>query len=109
MNLPKTLEEIANSVNGNIISLHGGRFVSWLVAKELDKQGIDEIIITDSNPWIERVTVDNLQEELNATVRIGHCNDRDSGYIAKESIITTTIPKIHNAIKAKIPHAINII
>ena len=89
--------------------MHGGRFVSWLVAKELDKNGIDEIIITDSDPWVEKVTVENLQEELNATVHIGHCNDRESGYVAKESIITTTIPKIHNSIKSKIPNAVNII
>ena len=109
MNLPKTLEEITNSINGDIVSLHSGRFVSWLVARELDKMGVDEIIITDSNPWVEKVTASNLQEELNASVHIGHCNDRNSGYIAKESIITTTIPQIHNAIKSKIPNAINII
>ena len=109
MHLPKTLDEIANSVNGSTVSLHGGRFVSWLVAKELDKKGVEEIIITDSNPWIEKVTVDNLQEELNATVIKGHADDESAGTIAKESIVTTTIPQIHNAIRSKIPHAVNII
>ena len=109
MYLPKTLEEIADSINGNSVSLHGGRFVSWLVAKELDKKGVEEIIITDSNPWVEKVSVENLQEELNATIIQGHADDKNAGHIAKESIVTTTIPQIHNAIKSKIPHAINII
>ena len=79
------------------------------IPKELDNKGIDEIIITDSNPWVEKVTVENLQEELNATVIKGHADDKSAGTIAKESIVTTTIPQIHNAIRSKIPHAVNII
>lgn len=109
MNIPISLEEISNKINGDSVSLHGGRFISWLVAKELDKKGVEEIIITDSDPWVEKVSVNNLQEELNATIIPGHKDDKSVGLIAKESVITTTIPKIHNAIKSKIPHAINII
>ena len=109
MNLPFSLDEITSQVKGDSVSLHGGRFVSWIVAKELDSKGIDEIIITDSNPWVEKVSVNNLQEELNATIIQGHADDKSVGNIANESIITTTIPQIHNIIKSKIPHAINII
>ena len=109
MNLPISLDEIAAKINGDSVSLHGGRFVSWLVAKELDKKGVDEIIITDSNPWVEKVSVENLQEELKATIIQGHADDKAVGRIAKESVITTTIPKIHNIISSKIPHALNII
>ena len=109
MFLPKSLDDVANSVNGSTVSLHGGRFVSWLLAKELDQKGIDEIIITDSNPWVEEVTVNNLQDELNATVIRGHQDDSSSGTIAKESVITTTIPQINNIIQKKIPHAISLL
>ena len=109
MNLPFSLDEITSQVKGDSVSLHGGRFVSWIVAKELDRKGIDEIIITDSNQWVEKVSVNNLQEELNATIIQGHADDKSVGNIANESIITTTIPQIHNIIKSKIPHAINII
>ena len=82
----------------------GKSSVARRVAKELDKKGIDEIIITDSNPWVEQVSVDNLQEDLNATIIRGHADDKGAGKIAKESIVTTTIPQIHNAIKSKIPY-----
>lgn len=60
INLKHDLNSIAESVNGSSVALLGGRFISWVIAKELDKQ-VDEIIISDVDPWIQNVTVDNLR------------------------------------------------
>lgn len=36
--LKHTLNDLINLVEGTTVSLHGGRFVSWVIAKELDKK-----------------------------------------------------------------------
>lgn len=109
LKIPITLEELGNKLTKDTISIHGGRFTSWSIAKELDSNGVDEIIITDIDPWVEEVTVNNLQEELNATIIRGNQDDKTSSNNAKESVIATTIPNITRLINKKIPSAINIL
>lgn len=51
--LKHTLNDIVNLAEGNTIALHGGRFISWVIASKLDKH-VDEIIISDvdNGYWI---------------------------------------------------------
>ena len=107
INLKHDLNSIAESVNGSSVALLGGRFISWVIAKELDKQ-VDEIIISDVDPWIQNVTVDNLQEELDATIIKGD-GDVNSSEKSDDTIITSTIPNISNKILNKVPDAINLV
>ncbi len=67
LTLKNDLNDIVNSVNGNSVALLGGRFLSWIIANELDKQ-VDEIIISDADPWVQHITVKNLQDALDATI-----------------------------------------
>lgn len=108
MILQKNMNDINNEVNGDSVALLGGRFVSWLIAKELDKKGIEEIIISDTDSWVENTTVNNLQEELNATVIKGNGNDKESAKTAKDTIITTTVKGISDNIKRNLPDAIDL-
>lgn len=108
MTLQKDMKDIVNKVNGNSATLLGGRFVSWLIAKELDKNGIEEIIISDTDSWVENVTVANLQEELNATIIKGQGKDKESSKMAKDTIITTTAKGISENIKKNLPKSIDL-
>ncbi|MGN0093745.1 MAG: FeGP cofactor biosynthesis family protein, partial [Methanobrevibacter sp.] len=107
INLKHDLNSIVESVNGSSVALLGGRFISWVIAKELDKQ-VDEIIISDVDPRIQNVTVDNLQEELDATIIKGD-GDVNSSEKSDDTIITSTIPNISNKILNKVPDAINLV
>ncbi len=105
--LKHTLDEIVDSVNGDSVALLGGRFISWVIANELDNQ-VDEIVISDVDPWVQKMTVDNLSDCLNATV-IAADNDKQAANEASSSIITSTVPAISNKILNNIPDALNII
>lgn len=105
--LKYTLNDIVNLVEGNTISLHGGRFISWVLAKELDKH-VDEIIISDVDEWVLNNTVNNLQGELNATI-IAESNDELASSQAEFSIASTTMIPIKNNILKKIPNALPIV
>ena len=48
---------------GDTVALLGGRFVSWAIAIKLDGV-VDNIIISDIDPWVEHVTIDNPRSEL---------------------------------------------
>ena len=85
----------------------GGRFISWVLANELDKY-VDEIIISDTDPWVQKMTVDNLQGAVNATVIAGE-NDKSSASAADDSIITTTVPQISKNILNTVPNAFNLV
>ena len=105
--LKNTIEDAVSSVNGNSVALLGGRFISWVLAKELDKY-VDEIIISDTDPWVQKMTVDNLQGAVNATVIAGE-NDKSSANAADDSIITTTVPQISKNILNTVPNAFNLV
>lgn len=89
------------------MALLGGRFLSWVIANELDKQ-VDEIIISDADPWVQRMTVENLQDALDATIIPGD-GDVNSAKQADSSIISSTVPGISNKILNKVPNAFNIV
>lgn len=105
--LKNTIEDAVNSVNGNSVALLGGRFISWVLANELDKY-VDEIIISDTDPWVQKMTVDNLQGAVNATVIAGE-NDKSSANAADDAIITTTVPQISKNILNTVPNAFNLV
>lgn len=107
LQLKHTLDEIVDSVNGDSVSLHGGRFISWVLAKELEGK-VDEIIISDVDSWVLKNTVDNLQDELNTTIIASEDDekaDKDSDY----SIISTTMIPVKNNILKKVPDAFTIV
>ena len=54
--LKHTLDDIVALADGNTIALHGGRFISWVIANELDKY-VDEIIISDVDEWVLKNSV----------------------------------------------------
>ena len=105
--LKHTLDEIVNLAQGNTIALHGGRFISWVLANELDKN-VDEIIISDVDPWVQNISVNNLQEALNATI-IPAEDDVSAASEADFSIASSTMIPVKNNILKKVPNALTIV
>lgn len=105
--LKHTLNDIVNLTEGNTVSLHGGRFISWVLAKELDKQ-VDEIIISDVDKWVLDNTINNLQDELNATI-IAESDDKVAASQSDFSIASTTMIPIKDNILKKVPNALTIV
>jgi len=87
--------------------LHGGRFISWVIAKELDSQ-VDEIIISDIDDWVLKNTVDNLQDELNATI-IAESDDKAASSAADFSIASSTMIPVKENVLKKVPNALTIV
>ena len=105
--LKHSLDEIVSLADGNTISLHGGRFVSWVIANELDKY-VDEIIISDVDEWVLKNTVDNLQNALNATI-IAESDDKVAAKSANFSIASSTMIPVKENILKKVPNALTIV
>lgn len=106
--IEKTVKDIPGILNGESVALLGGRFVSWAVAKEIDDQ-VDEIIISDADPWVEKATVTNLREELNSNIIAAGSDDEKAAYNSGNSIITSTVPYVVNKISRRIDRAISLI
>ena len=93
---------------GDSIALLGGRFVSWVIAKELESY-VDQITISDVDPWVEKISAENLQSELKANIYKGNSDD-DAAYKNSETaIVCTTIPSISNKISKNLSDAITLI
>ena len=107
IHLKHTLDEIVNLAEGNTIALHGGRFISWVLANELDKH-VDEIIISDVDKWVLDNTVANLQDALNATI-IGETDDKKAADSADFSIASSTMVPVKENVLKKVPNALTII
>ncbi|MDO5824240.1 5,10-methenyltetrahydromethanopterin hydrogenase cofactor biosynthesis protein HmdC [Methanobrevibacter sp.] len=105
--LKHTLNDVVNLTEGNTVSLHGGRFISWVLAKELDKH-VDEIIISDVDKWVLDNTVNNLQDELNATI-IPESDDKVASSQADFSIASSTMIPVKENILKKVPNALTIV
>ena len=105
--LKHTLTDIVNLAEGNTISLHGGRFIAWVIAKELDKQ-VDEIIISDPDEWVLKNTVNNLQDELNATI-IAEPNDKAAASKSDFAIASSTMVPVKESILKNVPNALTIV
>lgn len=93
---------------GRSIALLGGRFVSWVIARELDSF-VDEIHICDRDPWVERVTVDNLQGVLSSTLVSGNSDDKKASLQAETALISSTIPSVVQRIEKSVPGCIPLI
>ena len=104
----RTIQGIHESLTGSSAALIGGRFVSWALARELNKD-IDEIIISDKDPWVEKVTVDILNEELPSTVIGASSDDKSASQNADHTIITSTIPGLVRRISGKLDGSITLI
>ena len=63
---------------------------------------------SDADPWVQRMTVENLQDALDATIIPGD-GDVNSAKQADSSIISSTVPGISNKILNKVPNAFNIV
>ena len=105
--LKHSLDEIVSMADGNTISLHGGRFVSWVIANELDRY-VDEIIISDVDEWVLKNTVDNLQNALNATI-IPESDDKIAAKSADFSIASSTMIPVRENVLKKVPNALTIV
>jgi len=104
----KTIQSIHESLTGSSTALIGGRFVSWALARELNKD-MDEIIISDKDPWVEKVTVDILNEELLSNVIGASSDDKLASRTADHTIITSTIPGLVRRISGKLDGSITLI
>lgn len=77
------------------------------MANELDKN-VDEIIISDVDPWVQNISVNNLQEALNATI-IPAQDDISAAKEADFSIASSTMIPVKNNILKKVPNALTIV
>ena len=107
INLKHTLDEIVNMAEGKTIALHGGRFISWVLAEKLSKQ-VDEIIIADVDKWVLDNTVDNLQNCLDVTI-IGESDDKTAASQADFSIASSTMIPVKENVLRKVPNALTIV
>lgn len=104
----RTIQDIHETMTGSSAALIGGRFVSWALAKQLDND-VDEIIISDADPWVEKVTVEILSKELKPNIIGASSDDIKASENADHTIITSTIPGIVNKISKKLDGSVTLI
>ncbi|MFA0832849.1 MAG: 5,10-methenyltetrahydromethanopterin hydrogenase cofactor biosynthesis protein HmdC [Methanobacterium formicicum] len=104
----RTIQSIHESLTGSSAALIGGRFVSWALARELNND-MDEIIISDKDPWVEKVTVDILNKELSSNVIGASSDDKNASKNADHTIITSTIPGLVRRISGNLDGVITLI
>lgn len=78
---------------GNNVALLGGRFLSWAIAQKLD-DNVDQIIISDIDPWVEKVTTEILRSELKSDIIPAESNDKKAYEVSDTAIICSTIPHL---------------
>ncbi|MCE7699727.1 MAG: 5,10-methenyltetrahydromethanopterin hydrogenase cofactor biosynthesis protein HmdC [Methanobacterium paludis] len=103
-----TTETILERVKGDTVAILGGRFVSWALAKKLDGE-VDEIIISDADPWVESVTVQNMANNLKSTVSGAGSEDIKAYETSDTSIIASTVPSIVEKISKSLEGAVKLI
>lgn len=108
----KTANDIARMANegliGDNVALLGGRFVSWALTRALDGR-VDEITISDADPWVEKVTADNLAPVFRGSIHQAHSDDDAAHKNSDTTIICSTIPEIAQKISRKFDTAIALI
>lgn len=111
VNVNTTVQDIRRMAEegkiGDSVALLGGRFVSWVIAKELDNF-VDEITITDTDPWVEKTSSDNLRSELKSGIIRGNCDDKNAYQNSETTIVCTTIPSVSSGISKKIGNTITV-
>ncbi len=90
------------------VALFGGRFVSWAMAQSLDGL-VDQIIVSDADPWVEKVTVDNLQSTLKTDILPANSNDNEAYNMADTSIISSTIPVLARKLSKNLPGSVTLV
>ena len=105
--LKHTLDEIVGLAEGSTVALHGGRFISWVLAEKLSEQ-VDEIIISDVDKWVLDNTVENLQGCLDITVT-GEIDDKVAADQADFSIASSTMIPVRENVLRKVPNALTIV
>ena len=110
--MQKTVKDIVTLANdgtiGDTVALLGGRFVSWVIARELEGL-VDRVIISDTDPWVEKITVENLRSQIKTDLIRGLSNDQDASGRADTTIICSTIPAISSKISRDIKNSIALV
>lgn len=105
----KTVSDIVNMAGegmiGDRVALLGGRYVSWAIARALDGM-IDQVIVSDADPWVERVTVENLRSHLKADVIAACSNDREASLCSDTTIVSSTVPALVKKMAERLPDPI---
>ncbi|MCE5215135.1 MAG: 5,10-methenyltetrahydromethanopterin hydrogenase cofactor biosynthesis protein HmdC [Methanobacterium sp.] len=104
----KSVKDIPDVINGDSVALLGGRFVSWAVTEEIDGL-VDEIIISDTDPWVEKATVNILRDEMNSNIIAAGSDDKTASSNCENSIITSTVPYVVNKIVKRINGVVTLI
>lgn len=102
--IQKTVNDIKRMASegflGDRIAIIGARFLSWVISKELENY-VDEIIISDTDNWVENVTLDNLRSQLKVDLNGANGDDKRAYNYADTTIISSTIPGVVNRISRK--------
>ncbi len=93
---------------GDTVALLGGRFVSWVLARELEGY-VDRIIISDTDPRVENVTVENLRSALRMDIEQGGSDDLLSSNRSDTAIVCSTIPSINRKISLGVRNPISLL
>jgi len=112
VSVKNTVQDLVSMAEGGFLGDHiallGGRFVSWAIAKELSRF-TDQIIISDIDPWVEHVTVDNLSHALETEVVAAGSDDAAAHHAANSTIICTTIPELARKISEQHRQSISLV
>ena len=105
----KTVKDVATMAMGGFlgdtVALLGGRFVSWVLAKELEGY-VDTVIISDTDPWVEKVTVENLSAAVRTDIVRGNSDDKEAARRADASVVCSTIPSICKKISRSVKNPV---
>ncbi len=101
----KTVADITRMADagelGESVALLGGRFVSWAVARALSGK-VDRIILSDADPRVEQITIENLRPVLRPEILAGNSDDLQASAAADRTIICSTVPAITGKISRKV-------
>ena len=71
--------------------------------------GSNEIVISDSDSWVEDVTVNNLNGALKSNVSGANGNDKRAYNDSDVTIITSTIPGLNRKLSSLFSDAITLV
>lgn len=98
--IKNTTKTILENVKGDSVALLGGRFVSWAAAQSLDGE-VDEIVVSDIDPWVEKATVEIMDGALKSTVLGAGSKDLEAYRNSETTFITSTIPEVVGKLSQK--------
>lgn len=112
VDVQKTVSDITKMADdgmiGDSVALLGGRSVSWAIARELDGK-VDQVIVSDADPWVEKATVGNLRYQLKTDVIQAHANDREASAHADTTIISSTIPALVKKMSSHLQNVVTLV